>query len=340
MWEYIANRGHKVLSICIPNYAGETYHPIKRNGFELKLFPPYFSSISNFWYFPQLHEIIKDFSPDIIYCMQEPFTYCAYNALGVSKLFDIPFSFFTWENIRKAYPQPWRTMESCVIKEANLAIGGNKDASRILLEKGAKRVIQLPQTGLDVELFVPEPKIHFEERKEPKKILYVGRLVKEKGIEVILRAFDKLGENYILKFVGGRGNMNEIILQHPEYGKRVLLESWTEYERLPKIYNWADIFIFHSLDTPVWKEQMGYCAGEALLCYKPVLASTSKSLMEMWGQSPDITFVQQGDIDAIVSVLKNEDSYKEAKKGREWVVENYSVEKIGDKYIEAFEEVI
>jgi len=342
MWETIAEQGHKVDTVVVPRYQNEVYEEIVKGSFHQHLVPAYNSDNNNFWYFPALHDLVMKLKPEIIFCMQEPWTYAAYHAMNVAKIFDIPYGFFTWENIPKPWPQPWRNIESEVIKNSDIAVGGNKDACEILVLKGAKHVAKVLQSGLDPNLFFPEPELQFEEKLRPKRILFVGRLTAAKGIDIILKSFDKLPKDeYILRFVGGRGEQEGLIRKHPEFGKRITLEPWTQYERLPAIYNWADVSLMTSVDQPMWIEQCGYVVGESLLCHVPVITSFSKSILELW-KMPGVFFTPQGDVDLLADTLTHEELFNKElpKKGRQAVIDNYSVEKIAQTYIDIFEATI
>jgi len=341
MFEWIAQQGHKVDSIIMPSYREEVYEPIKNGSFTQHLQNVYsVKDVSNMWYFPSLHEYVHKQEPDLLYCVQEPWTYAAYAGLKVAELYRIPFGFFTWENILKGFPKPWRQIESKVIGESDFAIGGNKDAADILMKKGANNVYKELQTGLDPSLFNPSPKLKFKEEQKPKEILFVGRLVRNKGIQVILDAFDKLPEGeFTLKFVGGRGEMEENIRNHVKFGKSITLEGWTDYKKLPEIFSKADVSLMTSIDDPMWIEQCGYTVGESLLCHTPVITSFSKSIMEMW-KVPNVSFISQNDSEALFDALTDTNIYGEAKDGRQAVIDKYSVEKVGQKYIDIFSENI
>jgi glycosyltransferase involved in cell wall biosynthesis len=165
-------------------------------------------------------------------------------------------------------------------------------------------------------------------------------LVKDKGIHVILDAFDKLPKDkFTLRFVGGRGEMEAVIRKHPEFGKRITLDPWMDYEKLPEIYSQADISLMPSIDSAMWIEQCGYAVGESLLCHTPVVTSFSKSIMELW-KMPDVSFISQNDSEALLNVLSNPKVYRQAKKGRQATIEKYSLEKVGQKYIDIFSENI
>jgi len=336
MWEWIAEQGNKVTCVVVPRYADEVNKPMKKGSLEVITSVPYGG---DFWHFPEMVDLVKKYNPDVLMCYQEPFSYVTYHTLSVAKIYNKPFAFFTWENIRRAYPTPERLLESYVIKESDLAIGGNSDAARILLEKGGKNVEQTLQTGLDPNLFVPAPKLNMDQRIEPKKLLFVGRLVEEKGILNILKLFDKLDKNYILKFVGGRGPLEENIKTYPEFGKRITYEPWMDYTKLPEIYNWADILLVPSLDSPKWMEQCGYVIGEAMLCHVPVITSISKSIVELW-KLPGVIFVPQGDIDLMLEVVLSDKTYEPTIDARQEIIKKYSYETIGKLYLKMLGDLI
>ena len=134
--------------------------------------------------------------------------------------------------------------------------------------------------------------------------------------------------------------MNDLIMNHPAYHKgKITLEPWTDYEKLPEIYSWADISLMPSVDTDGWREQCGYVVGESLLCHVPVITTYSKSIVEWW-KLPDVHFIQQNDADMLADKLMDDSIYREAKEGRKAVVEKYSNSVIGQNYLDMFEEII
>jgi len=339
MWKWIANEGHKVETVVMPQYQDEKYEPEVEGSFRQNLLGIYSSSVPNFWHFPALHEFIYKTEPDMVFCYQEPWEVSCYYAMMTANMFRLPFGFFTWENIDRLLPNPYRRIQSDVIHNSSLIVAGNTDAARIMMNKGGDFVVKELQTGLNENLMIPSPKLVFSEPPEERKILFLGRLVPEKGIETILRAFDKLKGEYMLRFVGGRGQMGETIKSHPEYGKKITLEPWTDYQKLPEIYSWADVSLMPSINTDRWREQCGYVVGESLLCHVPVITSFSSSIVEWW-KLPDVHFIQQGDADMLADKLMDDSIYKEAKEGRKAVIEKYANNVIGQNYLDMFEEII
>jgi len=339
MWKWIANEGHKVDTVVMKQYRDEKYETETDGSFTQHAITPYNSNQANFWYFPQIYDMIHDLDPDIIMCYQEPWSIACYDAMMAAQMFRKPFVFFTWENIDKMLPNPYRRIQSEVIYNASAIVAGNVEAARMMLRRGGELVMHGLQTGLDPDVMIPSPRLVMSKQPKTRNILFVGRLVAEKGIETILKAFDKLPDNYVLRFVGGRGDMDGMIKAHPEFNNRITLEPWVDYQKLPEIYNWADVSLMPSIDTEGWREQCGYVVGESLLCGKPVITTYSKSIVEWW-KVPDVHFIQQGDADMLADKLMDDSIYHEAVEGRKEIVEKYSNAKTGQSYLDLFEGLI
>jgi glycosyltransferase involved in cell wall biosynthesis len=94
-------------------------------------------------------------------------------------------------------------------------------------------------------------------------LLYVGRLAKEKNIELLLDAFAKIGEEHRsawLAICGGGPHMDDLMQQvavHP-FGDRIRLPGPIERTQLDSVYASADLFVFPS-DT----ETQGLVIAEA-----------------------------------------------------------------------------
>ena len=134
--------------------------------------------------------------------------------------------------------------------------------------------------GLDLTRFKPQ-KI----RKEVKQILFVGRLVPEKGIWLIFEAFKKLHSKYPqikLRFCGGGAEKEKLIqainshkLQHA-----ILVKS-AAYQEMPDVYHSADIFILASQATKYWQEQFGMVLIEAMASGVPIVVTNTGAIPEV-----------------------------------------------------------
>ena len=100
-------------------------------------------------------------------------------------------------------------------------------------------------------------------------VLYVGRLVREKGIEVLLRAWGRLGMEGATLVLAGDGPLRGT----DEPGVRYL--GQVPRQRLPVAYAAADAVVVPSLATRRFLEPWGLVCNEALHAGTPVIASSA-----------------------------------------------------------------
>lgn len=250
---------------------------------------------------------ITDFDPDVMYVAAEWWSKQAYLSLQWAKSLGTKFVPFTWENLR----QPSRGEEEEVLRKANLIVCGNLGAVKTV-SKFNDHVVRLPQCGVDTSLFKPILDI-------PKKhdLLYVGRVTPEKGVEYIRGVAEKF--NLEVEFVSG-----------------------VPYEKLPRIYNSAKVFISFSYSTPNWVEQFNYTNVEALACGVPVVTSICGAIPEWLSQTPCVIMVQEKDVWQLEKTLKLlfSKEIEPCLKGSEWVEHNLSNRVIATQLLEAFRTVL
>jgi len=101
-----------------------------------------------------------------------------------------------------------------------------------------KKVIII-QNGVDVHLFKPH-------RKKNKNIVFVGRLVKQKNVSTIIESLKDLNEFKLI--IAGDGPQRKNLENLSKIFKvNVKFLGVIEYNRLPKVYNMAQVFILSSL---------------------------------------------------------------------------------------------
>ena len=152
---------------------------------------------------------------------------------------------------------------------------GTKDE---LIKMGyPKEKIEVVHNGIDLKKFDPEKIAGEEARKklgfEKKRIIFfVGRPVREKGIDVLLKAFDEVKKEMndvklVLLSRGDIPNLNEDVLHINSFV--------TEKERMELIAA-ADIFVVPSLYEP-----FGIVAVEGLAMNKAVIGSRTGGIKEI-----------------------------------------------------------
>jgi len=115
---------------------------------------------------------------------------------------------------------------------------------------------------------------------EEKIVLFVGRLVYEKGIQVLINAIPKVLERTNAKFViVGNGYMKEQLLgiiKGLGLGHKVIFTGFIDDETLRRLQKCADVSVVPSLFEP-----FGIVALEAMAAKSPVVVSDSGGLSEI-----------------------------------------------------------
>ena len=166
-----------------------------------------------------------------------------------------------------------------VLDTAKRIIAISNATRRFLIEKvgvDANRIEVIP-TGVDVSRFSPEtevdPEILPPDLIGAKVILFVGRLVGYKGVDLLLRAFWKLAKKWPDARVCILGNGPEgAFLNHLSSKLGVADKvTWLSYVPnfvLPQLYTISKVFVLPSLVEP-----LGIVLLEAMASGKPIVAT-------------------------------------------------------------------
>lgn len=144
-----------------------------------------------------------------------------------------------------------------------------------------------------------------------KIVFFVGRLVNEKGVQILLQAIPKILSNYnAVKFViAGKGpclnNLIELSRQLNVYD-RVYFTGFVSEEVLLKLYKCSDIAVFPSTYEP-----FGIVALEGMVAGIPVVVSDTGGLKEIVNHREDGMMFYSGNsnslADCIIELLKDEE---------------------------------
>jgi len=115
---------------------------------------------------------------------------------------------------------------------------------------------------------------------EEKIVLFVGRLVHEKGVHVLVNAVPKVLEKVNAKFIiVGNGYMKEQlsnIVKNMGFAHKVMFTGFVDDETLKKLQKCADVSVVPSLFEP-----FGIVALEAMAARSPVVVSDTGGLSEI-----------------------------------------------------------
>jgi glycosyltransferase involved in cell wall biosynthesis len=199
--------------------------------------------------------------------------------------------------------------------------------------------------GLDCTRFKPaEKNEQVAEKlgisKDLIRILFVGRLVPEKGIFDLLNAFSILlrnVQNVELLIVGSGSSSMQIqisqLVENLKIGGKVKFLGSIEYSNMPQIHNLADVFCLPSIPTKTWAEQFGYSMVEAMACGKPVVSTSTGSIPEVVKDRATGILVKPNDPRGLESaleelILNKQERDAFGRNAREWVLQKFEANKV------------
>jgi glycosyltransferase involved in cell wall biosynthesis len=143
---------------------------------------------------------------------------------------------------------------------------------------------------------------------EKKTIAYFGRLVSEKGINLLLEALSTLKDlqwQFIIdKFSVYRSTYEEQLQSQIQvFGlTNQVVYFDAPHNKMQDYMNAADIVVLPSISTPKFKEQYGRVIPEAMACGKIVVGSQSGAIPELIGEAGFVFL--EGDVNKLAEILR------------------------------------
>lgn len=109
-------------------------------------------------------------------------------------------------------------------------------------------------------------------------ILFLGRLVVEKGLSYLLDAFASLQRDDIVLLFAGTGPERPLLEQlsrEKNVADKVRFSGHVSQEEVPKFYSTASVLVLPSITTPVFKEPWGLVINEAFNQGVPVIVTAA-----------------------------------------------------------------
>jgi glycosyltransferase involved in cell wall biosynthesis len=345
--EGIARRGVDLLVLVPPSWNDERGEiQLERAytaGYRLEPIPITFNGNFHLHFYWNIGKWMRDFKPQIVHIDEEPYNLASWQALYYAKRIGAKSLFFSWQNILRDYPIPFKWGEKWVLNNVDHAIVGTESAAQVWRAKGFKRDIDvIAQFGVDTGLFYPAK----HRANRPFTIGCVARLVPEKGVDMLIRAFAQLDGDPRLRIIGGGPEKAalESLAESLGVADRVTFLDQIASGEMPAQYRLIDALAVPSLTRPNWKEQFGPRATiEALASGVPVVGSNS-------GAIPDVLdgaglIVPEGDVDSLADGLRQlqaEPALREslAVKGRDRIVERYTHDQVAEATVRVYQHII
>jgi glycosyltransferase involved in cell wall biosynthesis len=297
-------------------------------------------------YYPQLGKIMREVRPEVVHIDEEPYNFATFQAMFLATHHKARALFFTWQNLYRQYPPPFRQLELYNYSHAAMALAGNRDAAEVLKRKGYRGPISIiPQFGFDTNIY------HRSTPRTPRQtgdlftLGFIGRLIEAKGLPLIIEALTMLPDYCQAVFVGQGPMKSELEEQATRLGvaERVIFKPGVPTYQVPQELEKFDVHVLPSLTRSNWKEQFGRTLAEAMSCETLVIGSNSGEIPYVIGDA-GLVF-PEGDaqeLSACVRKLLDDPALYTnlARRGRQRVLDNYTQEQIAKQTYAAYQEIL
>jgi glycosyltransferase involved in cell wall biosynthesis len=332
---------------------------VHTQGYRLMVSNILFNGNYHLHFYPRLHRIVREFQPDIFHIDEEPYNLATFHAMWLAQTRGIGTVVFSWQNLYRRYPPPFGLMEQYVLTRADALLVGSSEAAQVWERKGyAGPIHQIPQFGVDPSIYYRHQRPVRQDRlsifkyrtaKTPSQptlvIGYAGRLVQEKGVELLLLAASRLVGPWTMHILGSGPDRPRLekMTQWLGISPRVTFDERMPSTHLPHYFSGLDVLVLPSVTRPNWKEQFGRVLIEAMACDVITIGARSGAIPEVIGDA-GLTFAE-GDADELRDHLQRLIDHVEVReelrqKGRRRVTENYTQAAIAKNTVEVYRQVL
>lgn len=333
-----AHRDVELTVLVPPAWGNQRLELIHVQGYDLRVVPIRLNGNFHLHHYPTLKGEIERSRPDVLHIDEEPYNLATW--LAVREAAGAKTIFFTWQNIHRNYPPPFRWMERDVLNKADAAIAGSEEAMQVWRNKGfTKSMTVIPQFGVDEVAFFPHPQPNPHEERGV-RVGFAGRLVHEKGADLLLRAITHVPEAKVI--IAGEGpeetSLRELAAQL-NIAQRVEWRGAMKSTEMPAFYRECDALAVPSRTLPNWKEQFGRVIIEAMACGVPVLGARCGEIPNLIGDAG--LLFDEDDSDALAQHIRSLSEQPElrqwlSQQGRRRVLDRFTMKRIADQTVDVY----
>jgi glycosyltransferase involved in cell wall biosynthesis len=227
------------------------------------------------------------------------------------------------QNLQRAH------QELETLKQLKIPVIANSDHVRGQLIKNGLS----PEQAVTLRYGIPLPKTSADPLTQAthqnQRILFVGRIVPDKGLDWLLQAL-KLTDRQIHLDIAGEGwarTRLENLAEKLGVTDRITWHGWCDGEKLDALYQQSFALIFPSL----WPEPAGIVTLEAYARYRPVIASAVGGIPEHVQDGETGILVPQSDIKTLAAAITElAANFQKCRcmgeKGNEWFLEEFTID--------------
>jgi len=309
-------------------------------GYEMVVEPIAFNGSFHLYLYPRLGQLVRAFSPDIVHIDEEPYNLATYHALRLAMRWHARALWFSWQNLKRSYPLPFRLIERYTLRHAAYSIVGSEGAASVWRQKGYSGPMSvIPQFGVSPDVFFP--------RKQDSSVNqsfvigYVGRLVPEKGVDLLLAAAAGMPGSWRLVVAGTGPERKTLETLAHRYGlsDRVSFEGQIPSLQMPAFYRELDFLVVPSRSRPNWVEQFGRVLVEGMASGVVVIGSDCGEIPRVIGDA-GLVFAEEdmlGLRNCLTQVMREAHLRADlARRGRERVLERFTQAQIARQTVDVY----
>ncbi len=274
-----------------------------------------------------LGSAIRRSRPDVLHLWEEPFSVITLQALALAAIWAprAKAVFFSFDNLSADFHYSYRpsafyaSVERLAHRRCAAGTAATGEVAGVLRAKGFSKSIEIVPPGLDLADFPPEARavageigrraapdeIRARFQLDPPIVGFVGRLLHQKGVDLLIRAVASMREPRPALAVIGDGpdrEAFELLVAELGIGGRTRFVRGVAHDQVPALLSALDVVVLPSRTTPRWKEQFGRVLIEGMAAGCVVVGSSSGAIPEVLGDA-GIVF-PEGDAGALGSALE------------------------------------
>jgi glycosyltransferase involved in cell wall biosynthesis len=348
--EWIAQQPGIELTLITPRaWRGDdgrtsTFTPTYTRGYQARpLWLRFNGHYHNFAYLG-LERVIDELQPDLVHIDEEPYNYAGFQAQRIATARRIPTIFVALQSIYRRYPPPWSLFEQYNYRRTAHIISVNSDIEAVIRHKGyTGRSSSFYVYGVDPEIVYPRPRA--PRMGDQFVVGYVGRLIFDKGLGVLIEAIASLPPSYRLRLVGSGPDREalEQLAASKGVAQRVEFAGAVSSQEIPQAFAEMDVMALPSLTRKNWKEQFGRVLIEAMACDTPVIGSDSGEIPNVIGDAGLVT--PEGNAQALAAAIARLGSDPAlradlARRGRQRVLDRFTQGQVARRTVALYHEVL
>jgi glycosyltransferase involved in cell wall biosynthesis len=253
-------------------------------------------------YLARVARLIAEVRPQVAFVEEEPISVAGFQWGRAFRQASVPFGLQAAENLDRPLPLVARAFRRRALAHAAFFAARSPSAAALL--RRIRADVRAPVIPHHVPQWAPVPRTPHDGFV----VGYAGRLVPQKGLDVLLDAIAPI-DGAVLRLVGNGPLRAELEARASARSVALEIDSTVKHADMPGAYATFDVLVLPSRSTPTWTEQFGRVLVEALYCGVPVVGSDSGEIPWVIGCTGGGLVVPEGDVAALrVALVRLRDS--------------------------------